>query len=87
MKGVNHAAGFHTPHPHDTISMMSSYISVDANSVASGSVAPDSLPSPDAESFQSFSTLGSQPGELLALSLIHGGVYGAFSVRHKVYYP
>ena len=65
VRGINHAAGFHTPHPHDAISMTSSYISVDANSVASGSVAPDSFPSPDADSLRSFSTLGSQAGELL----------------------
>ena len=64
MRGNNRGAGFHTPHPHDTMSMSSSYISLDANSMVSGSVAPDSLPSPEADSLSSFSTLGSQPSEL-----------------------
>ncbi|CAI7994487.1 UV radiation resistance-associated protein [Geodia barretti] len=64
MRGINHAAGFHTPHPHDAISMTSSYVGVDANSVASGSVAPDSFPSSDADSLRSFSTLGSHAGSM-----------------------
>ena len=71
MRGINHAAGFHTPHPHDAISMTSSYVGVDANSVASGSVAPDSFPSSDADSLRSFSTLGSHAGELLSILCVY----------------
>lgn len=66
MRGRNHSTRFngrHQPHP-DTMSITSSCI--EESSVVSGSVVADSLPSPDADSLQSFSTISSQSSEPLS---------------------